>query len=229
MNRPIKILQGYYRHDIINLLEGADNVGTELGVAEGIFSKRMIDSGKFTNIVGIDMYADYHDINQYKRALQKTGLFSNYKLLRMRFEDALDLFEDEFFDFIYIDGYAHGGQDGGKTIFDWYNKLKVGGIIAGDDFHSDWPLVCDAVNELAEQLEEEIMVTELTEKDTLYCCYPSWAIRKTKAIKLHLPSDMRYRGMISNMKAHALYLGKRFISKILPTPIVNRIKSRFNK
>ena len=26
-------------------------------------------------------------------------------------------------------------------MFDWYKKLKIGGIIGGDDFHSDWPLV----------------------------------------------------------------------------------------
>lgn len=43
--------------------------------------------------------------------------------------------------FIYVDGYAHTGEDRGKTLFDWYPKLKIGGLMAGDDYHDDWPLV----------------------------------------------------------------------------------------
>ena len=80
-----------------------------------------------------------HDINQYKQALKKMNIFSNdYKILRMRFEEAIDLFEDNS-DFVYVDGWCPPGQNG-ETIFKWYEKVKLGGFIAGDDYHLDWPL-----------------------------------------------------------------------------------------
>ncbi len=138
----MQTLKNYYRHDVVRLLSGNDNVGVELGIAEGIFSERMVKSGRFSTYIGIDMYADAsHTTCQYKRALARCGLCSNYKLLRMRFDEAIDLFDDESLDFIYVDGYAHGGEEGGETIFNWYRKLKVGGVMSGDDYHSDWPLV----------------------------------------------------------------------------------------
>jgi hypothetical protein len=34
----------------------------------------------------------------------------------MSFDDALDIFDDEFFDFIYIDGFAHTGEEGGNQL-----------------------------------------------------------------------------------------------------------------
>ena len=64
----------------------------------------MVDSGKFSNFYGVDMYADTHDTEEYKSALLTVGLLKKYKLFRMTFDDAIDLFEDASFDFIYIDG-----------------------------------------------------------------------------------------------------------------------------
>lgn len=177
----IKRLEGYHRHDIVNFLEGHKNVGIELGVAEGIFSSRMISSGKFQKFFAVDVYGDIHNTPQYKRALLRAGLMSSYSLLRMRFDEAFDLFPDGFFDFIYIDGYAHNGEEGGKTIVDWYRKLKTGGLMAGDDYHEDWPLVVWAVNDFVCQSGENLMVTELTEPGLDYCKYPSWCFIKTKS------------------------------------------------
>lgn len=45
-----------------------------------------------------------------------------------------------------IDGYAHSGQEGGDTIWKWARKFKTGGLIVGDDYHDDWPLVKEAVD-----------------------------------------------------------------------------------
>ena len=187
-------LDGFQRHDIANLLEGSLNVGIELGVAEGVFSERMVRSGKFGCFYGIDMYADRHDTAQYKRALRLVGLRSPYRLLRMRFDEAIDLFDDESLDFVYVDGYAHGGEDGGETLFRWYDKVKVGGLIAGDDYDPAWPLVCEAVDELARQLDCEVMVTPVTEPENPYCRYPTWAIRKPRITAVEVPADLVRRG-----------------------------------
>ena len=97
----------------------------------------------------------------------------NYNLLRMKFDDAFDLFPDHYFDFIYVDGYAHTGEEGGETIVKWFKKLKVGGIYAGDDYHEDWPLVKWAVNEFIYHVGLELFVTDITE-DEGFSKYPSW-------------------------------------------------------
>ena len=63
----------------------------ELGVAAGEYSSKMAGSGKFSTFWGVDMYADTHDTAQYKQALLNVGIDKNYKLLRMTFDEALDL------------------------------------------------------------------------------------------------------------------------------------------
>ena len=142
--------QGWHRQDVLRLLgDRSGMIGVELGVAAGEYSRRMVDSGRFETFFGVDMYADTHDVAQYKEALRHVGLFGPYKLLRMTFDEAYDLFPDESLDFIYIDGYAHTGQEGGDTIWKWARKVRVGGLIAGDDYHADWPLVVEAVDALS--------------------------------------------------------------------------------
>lgn len=182
--------EGTYRHNVIDSLTHGGNVGIELGVASGIFSARMVNSGKFAVFFGVDVYGDIHNTNQYKDALRRVGLMAPYKLLRMTFEEAFDLFDDETFDFIYVDGYAHTGEEGGQTLIKWYKKLKVGGVMAGDDYHEDWPLVQWAVNDFVQQLGVQLMVTDLTE-ETPYCSYPSWYFIKPDTSSLALKVDQK--------------------------------------
>ena len=173
----IEVLPDAYRHNVIDGLEGQDNLGIELGVAAGTFSARMVRSGKFAHFYGVDVYGDSHDTGEYKDALRAVGLGQPYSLLRMTFEEAIDLFPDNHFDFIYVDGFAHTGEEGGRTLIDWFAKLKVGGILAGDDYHDDWPLVKWGVHALASQLGTGIRVTGRTE-DEKYCSYPSWFLTR---------------------------------------------------
>ncbi len=225
--RPIKILSGFQRHDVVKLLPGNDNVGVELGVAEGVFSSRMVASGKFRCFFGVDMYADTHDTAQYKRALRATGLQGPYKLLRMRFDEAIELFDDASLDFVYVDGYAHGGEEGGETLFDWFSKVKVGGVIAGDDYAPAWPLVVEAVDEFARQLDAELLVTERIEPDNPYCRYPSWAIIKTEHRALRAPPDMVLRGKRMNRQVQRSLedgVAKRLVKAILPRAALQALK-----
>lgn len=182
-----KLLTGFTRYDIVRLLHGDDNLGVELGVAGGNFSERMIRSGRFRLFVGIDAYADpghgenhyKHNVSQYKAVLRRMGLASNYRLLRMEFEQALDLFEDQHFDLVYYDGYTENARKGCKAILSWYAKLKPGGLIAGGDYHPDRPLLCEAVNQFARQSGEELMVTTDAEPGVVFARYPTWCVRKT--------------------------------------------------
>ncbi len=181
-NIEYKKLIGWKRHDIIQELSENNNIGIELGVAKGIYSKRMLESNKFQRFYGVDIYGDKHDTKEYIQALNYINFQdSRYSLLRCDFDSAIDLFPDNYFDFIYIDGYAHTGEEGGKTIIDWYKKLKVGGIIAGDDYHEDWPLVIWAVNDFILQTQELLSITSEQESSE-YSKYPTWFIKKTKEI-----------------------------------------------
>lgn len=171
----------WLRHDVVNELNGNNNIGIELGVARGIYSRRMIDSARFKRFYGVDIYSDIHDTKEYISALKYIGIEdTTYSLLRMDFESALEMFEDNYFDFIYVDGFAHTGEEGGKTLIDWIKKLKPGGILAGDDYHDDWPLVVWAVNDLAKKIGAEITVTGGSE-DGIYCKYPTWYLKKELA------------------------------------------------
>ena len=175
----IKKENGWLRHDVVKKLKGASNIGIELGVAQGVFSKRMMGSGKFQRFYGVDLYGTgQHNTQEYCATLKYVGFDDpRYCLLRMDFDSALNLFEDNYFDFIYVDGFAHTGEEGGKTLIDWIKKLKVGGVFAGDDYHSDWPLVVWAVNDLARQLDVKISVTQ-GQEDSAYSKYPTWFFRK---------------------------------------------------
>jgi len=206
----IEILKNSNRQDIVKLLScNKGNIGVELGVAKGIFSSRMVDSGYFSSFIGIDMYGDtYHDVGEYKEALGRIGLFSNYKLLRMTFDEAYDLFEDESLDFIYIDGYAHNGED------------------SGDDYHDDWPLVKEAVNEF---VKSSGFILNLTSKieDNPYCNYPSWGVVKNKSThNLYSPRRLIEKSKKSKRpkKIVAKYLGL-FLNKILNKRVISILKS----
>lgn len=142
----------------------------------------MLESNKFDRFFGVDIYGDLHDTKEYIETLKYLDIKDKrYCLLRSDFEAALNLFPDNYFDYIYIDGYAHTGEEGGKTLIDWYKKLKVGGILAGDDYHDDWPLVVWAVNDFAYQLDETLNITNES-LDNEFSKYPSWYIKKTKEV-----------------------------------------------
>lgn len=174
--RPVasEVVPGTWRWNVIDPLPETGNLGIELGVAAGSFSTRMLQSGKFARFWGVDAYSDGHNIREYKTALRATGLTSDYGLLRMTFAQAVDLFPDGFLDFIYFDGYAHTGEEGGRTFRDWYPKLKPGGVMAGDDYDlKAWPLTVWAVNEVVAQLGVPLRLTEHVTGEA-YNRYPSW-------------------------------------------------------
>ena len=95
---------------------------------------------------------------------------------------AAEMFEDGSLDFIYIDG-LHDYESVKADIAGFYPKLKVGGIIAGHDYHlGDWPGVYNSVNEFISEnnLEISITGTDSPEDDAEYDgCKPSWwAVKK---------------------------------------------------
>jgi len=190
----IELHNSFQRHDCLQVIRSNNCIGIELGVAGGHYSQRMIQSKKFKKFYGVDLYEDHHNVNEYISALKLVGLENNYTLLRMSFDNAIKLFDDNYFDFIYFDGYAHTGEEGGTTYSDWYRKLKIGGVFAGDDYHDDWPLVKWAVNDMVCQVGCKLNVTGSLEKTNLNR-YPTWFFIKEEETNFYPDKKLKELGI----------------------------------
>jgi hypothetical protein len=125
-------------------------VGAELGVAKGIFSFDLLNECKNLKLYSIDAWAGDrgHDNNEYQFAKNKLSVFQDRSvIIKNYFHNIVDSFIDNHFDFIYIDGYAHTGQNNGSTLYDWYSKVKNGGIFSGHDYDKRWPKTINTVND----------------------------------------------------------------------------------
>jgi len=142
-------------------------VGVELGVARGDFSKDCLKHN-WDEFYSIDRWGGDrgHGDKEYFNALKMLSKKGAY-VLKSSFEDSIQLFDDLYFDFIYIDGYAHTGQDNGKTLELWYSKLKKGGIFAGHDYHKEWQATINTVNNFSKEQGKQISLTKGDQ-------YPSW-------------------------------------------------------
>jgi SAM-dependent methyltransferase len=148
-------------------------VGLEIGCDIGDTSNFLLDSNPTLDLTSIDPYENYVDWNgnhlagreeMYYNVLKRLDGYSNrFELIRRTSDDAVDLFVDEYFDVIFIDG-LHTYEQLTKDCANYYSKLKPGGIFAGHDFTAIEG-VNRAAKEFAAQVGKEIL---LTEKDVWY-------------------------------------------------------------
>jgi hypothetical protein len=124
----------------------------EIGVWRGDFSKRIHSIAKPKKLFLIDPWLFFDDISYAKDKLTKytqeaqdtryasvLKIFQNQidngsvSILRMTSKEALPQFDDNFFDFVYIDG-NHEYEFVKFEIENYYTKTKPGGILSGDDY-----------------------------------------------------------------------------------------------
>jgi SAM-dependent methyltransferase len=144
----------------------------ELGVAAGRFAAEMLIRNPSMRYIGIDRWSDHHDEAEMSEAYARLSHWHDrVRLIRATFADQLPFMADESADLIYIDGYAHTGQEGGQTLRDWYPKLRPGGIFAGHDYCGQYPQTIAAVDAFV--AENGLKLSIIDEKP-----HPSWWIRK---------------------------------------------------
>lgn len=173
--KGVNLMKNRIRHrNDLPLLIPANGIAVELGVAKGVYSETILAMHSTLLLHSVDRWAGdrNHDDKEFEEALERLSKYKERScVMRMSFVQAVEQFKDESLDFVYIDGYAHTGQEDGQTLRDWYPKVKKGGIFAGHDFHPNFPLTVKIVKEFCEKNKCSYNLTETDQ-------YPSWFVRK---------------------------------------------------
>ena len=169
------------RHEIA-LLAPADSIGLEVGVDTGQLSERFLSLGHFSSFHSVDKWDDQaHSERQYWAVTEKLMSYPRSRVWRMTAQRFATLVPNEMFGFIYIDCYAHTGQDKGAVLKCLWPKLCDGGIFSGDDYDNvRWPLTVGAVNEFASSVGIPVTIIDDFIEHGRFPAdrHPSWWIRK---------------------------------------------------
>lgn len=120
--------------------------GVEIGVDTGNFSYNILSKSNIEILYGIDCWMDnfgsdyrpgfFDPIgdNRMKSAINKLKEFGDRStLIKGTSLEAANNFEDNSIDFCYIDG-DHSYEGIMWDLYSWINKVRVGGVMSGDDF-----------------------------------------------------------------------------------------------
>lgn len=170
--------------DRTELLKRLPNQGVfaEIGVDEGAFSKEIIETCKPKKLVLIDNWATRrYNSSKRKKVEQdfKQQLSSGQvEIINSLSVDAAEHFENEYFDWIYIDT-DHSYATTAAELRAYAPKIKRNGIIAGHDYcQGSWTEqvrygVIEAINEFCVSENWELIFLTI---ETNFP--PSFAIRK---------------------------------------------------
>jgi Methyltransferase domain len=175
-----------HRAKFLQLMIEKGGVGAELGVYKGRFTRVILDVVAPERLHLVDLwyltgerwdwaYGNQSTIDALTRILRKYAaeLISGRAILHVGDDlEVLRTFPDRYFDWVYLDtshNYGHSVEE--LQILDL--KVKVGGVIAGDDWQTD-PAhvhhgVCRAVREFVAREPYELLYANDVDKQ--------WAIR----------------------------------------------------
>ena len=125
--------------------------GAEIGVAQGTYSKALLDGIPGLHLYAVDPWRPYQRITQEicddrKARYVEAVRGYNVDVYAMPSVDASFLLDDGSLDFVYIDG-DHRFDAVMLDLILWTPKVRPGGIVAGHDyFHFYQSGVCHAVD-----------------------------------------------------------------------------------
>lgn len=159
-----------YYHVFPNLIKKFNlRKGVEIGVSTGGHSHKILESTTVEKLFSIDPYTPnatlnlwvdahyYYDILYYRVKYRLNHFGSRSELIRAYSSEVVNLFEDNELDFVFIDG-SHEYEDVKKDLTLYYDKIRPGGILAGDDYNTGFPGVPLAVNEFCKLKNLEIHI-----------------------------------------------------------------------
>lgn len=126
-------------------------IGSYVGDSTKVFAMN------FDKVIAIDPWENGYDDSdassyQYEMSIIESQFdkllkdFPNIKKMKMTGDSAVQFFEDESIDMVYIDA-IHTYEAVRQDLLNWYPKVKKGGIISGHDYQESFPGVIKAVNE----------------------------------------------------------------------------------
>jgi len=117
-------------------------VGAEIGVEQGTFSEIICKANPGIRLYCIDAWKTYKGYRDHTRQEKLDRYFEeatkrlesyNTVIIRNWSMEAVEEFEDECLDFVYIDA-NHDFKHVAEDIAEWSKKVKKGGIVAGHDY-----------------------------------------------------------------------------------------------
>ena len=118
-------------------------VGVEIGVCKGAYTARLARYNPQATIYGVDPWEVYDEYEEqftqeqmdewHKLAMKQAERYENICLIPNTSMQAVEWFEPDSIDFVYIDGnheFRHVADD----IYEWSRRVRPGGIVSGHDF-----------------------------------------------------------------------------------------------
>ena len=151
-------LDGRYIIDIPNI--GRDNMaqdfaelgftkGAEIGVFKGKYSEVLCKANPQAQIWGVDAWEvaahpkgvfteddaklQGYFTKCYEETVKRMSPYKNYTLVKKYSVDAVNDFDDQSLDFVYIDA-GHDFMNFTQDLHWWLKKIKIGGIMSGHDY-----------------------------------------------------------------------------------------------
>ncbi len=147
------------RAEYVSTLIKPGDIGAEIGVAYGVFAYYVLLQNEPAKLYLIDpweygLQADLEPDptaekqksrdDQYKTVCGYFAPYKNVEIVRMKSEDAASMFENDYFDYVYIDG-EHSYAAVTRDLANYFHKVKVGGYLIGDDY--GWTGIMPAVQD----------------------------------------------------------------------------------
>ncbi len=212
LNPQFNEIPGWFAYDelyneVVNDAKDGDvfvEVGTWFGKSTNYLVDRIKESNKNIKFITIDTFkgTDDEELHQnivgafngdiFYEFIDNTVLSDNYgmfDIIKDTSHNAANQFQNNSIDYIMLDA-GHSYEDVRDDIRLWYNKVKPGGTISGDDYGgSFFPGVTRAVNEFF--------------YDQCTIGFRNWRKKKPRIQVKHLltrPDDMRERVSIQSLK-----------------------------
>lgn len=166
------------RFDIAKHLSG---YGIEIGVFRGVYSEHLLSYSYLTVLYSVDPWLSFPTPETaesfYLETQQRLAKFrERSQIIRTTALDAASYFQDNFFDFVYIDS-SHTYEDTQAELIAYWPKMKPNGLFCGHDYAN-----CEGVKKAVDEfalLHGLQVETTVRDEDTDWTGYlvNSWMLR----------------------------------------------------
>lgn len=140
-----------------DLINNIPTKGTMIEIGTFTGESTVIFGDHFEKVIGVDPMLSGYDKNDmasqcdfnevFDMFVDRIKEYDNISLIKKTSDDVVSDFEDESFDFVYIDG-IHTYDQVKKDIKNYLPLIKKGGVIGGHDYVKGWSGVIKAVDEV---------------------------------------------------------------------------------